>query len=70
MGDKYTIADEFMVKNTKVLVLDKAINFKDFRASKIMVDHNSYSYGLTHNESWITVKTDEKLLGKELTFVS
>ena len=68
MGGTYTIVDEFMVKDTKVLVLDKAIDFKDFIASKIMVANNSYLYGLTHNESWITVKADDKFLGKELTF--
>lgn len=69
MADKYIVVDEFEVKNRKIIVLDKDRSFKDFNTSKINIDGKSYEYGLTHDRRWISVKTDMKLVGKELIFV-
>lgn len=70
MANKYTVVDEFKVKDNKILVLDKDRSFQDFNTSKIVIDGESYSYGLTHNRRWITASLDKELRGKELTFMS
>ena len=58
MDNKYTVIDEFMVKDNKILVLDKDRNIHDFNTSKIIIDGESCPYGLTHNRKWITVRLD------------
>ncbi len=70
MTNRYTVVDEFVVKDSKILVLDSDRAFEDYNTSKIEVDGKPYKYGLTHNARWIIVKTDTELIGKELYFVS
>ena len=65
----YAIVDEFVVKNKRVIVLDKKLSLEDFRSSMVEVDGEKYSYGLTHNDFWITIQCEKTLLGKELFFV-
>lgn len=69
MGSRYTVVDEFHVKDNKILVLNKKRAIQDFNTSKIDVDGQSYTYGLTHNETWVMVQTNKNLIGKELVFV-
>jgi len=69
VNNRYTVVDEFMVKGNKILVLDKKIDFKDFRASSVMVSDDVFPFGWTHNEFWVTIQSDKQFLGKELVFV-
>lgn len=69
MKNKYKIKDEFEVKDSKVLVLDKPRNIDDYDTSNIDVDGKKYHYSLTHNEEWIIVKTKSSFIGKEIVFV-
>lgn len=69
MINKYKIKDEFEVKDSKVLVLDKPRSIDDFDTSYIEVDGKKYHYSLTHNEEWITVNTKSSFIGKEIVFV-
>lgn len=69
MKNKYKIIDEFEVKDSKVLVLDKPRSIDDFHTSIIDVDGKQYHYSLTHNEEWIIVNTKSSLIGKEIVFV-
>lgn len=64
----YIIIDEFTVKERKVLSTNKKINFQHLGAQRVKIDEQCYSYGLTHNDHWITVETDKALLGKKLVF--
>lgn len=70
MSDSYIVVDEFTIKDSKVLALNRKREFKDFNTSNITIDGKSYPYGLTHNEFWITVKTDVALIGKEVVFTA
>lgn len=69
MNGKYTIVDEFPVKDQKVLVLNEDRKSDDYNTSKITIDGELLDYSLTHIMRWIMVKTDRKFVGKELEFV-
>lgn len=69
MNGKYTVVDEFPVKDQKVLVLNEDRKSDDYNTSKITIDGELLDYSLTHVMRWIMVKTDRKFVGKELEFV-
>lgn len=62
------VVDEFDVKGTKVLSLDKKRTFDDFEKNSIIANGKKYSCGITHNEYWITVQTKDVLNGAEIIF--
>lgn len=69
LNGKYTVVDEFPVKDQKVLVLNEDRKSDDYNTSKITIDGELLDYSLTHVMRWIMVKTDRKFVGKELEFV-
>ena len=71
MNNTYKVVDEFVVQGVKVIALDKKIAFDDLKKAGYNVKANgkTYPYGLTHNEFWLIVKTDDTLLGENLIFV-
>ena len=64
MTFKYIITDEFIVKDSKVLVLDRQrCLVKDSAPLIFIMDGKTYTYKLTHNRNWIIVDSDDKFEG-------
>lgn len=68
VGAKYTVVDEFAVKDKMVLVLDRDRSIEDFNTSKIVVVGKSFSYEVTHNRRWVVISDKVDFRGKELVF--
>lgn len=69
MTTDFKVVDEFMVKDTKVLVLDNEIDLRE-ENKYIQVDDQKIPYSLTHNLQWILVNTNAVLRGKEIRFTN
>lgn len=71
MRKVYTIVDDFVIADARVLALSEERQFSDFNTPSAIIDGVAYPYGLTHNDNWITIKNTDNAIdftGKTLTF--
>lgn len=67
----YRVTDEFKVKDSKVLVLDRQrCLVKDSAPLIFIMDGKNYTYKLTHNRNWIIVDSDDKFEGNVIEIVN
>ena len=71
-GNRYTITDDFSVRNGRVIAVNTPIDNNDFKFEFITIEDKKFRYGITHNETWLIIKDAEKIsesfIGKELCF--
>ena len=65
---EYLITDDFQVKNTRVLGLDR--DFNSFKFQKAMIDGKLFDYLINSVKSWILIKSHDSFKGKKVTFVN
>lgn len=70
MKKPYTVIDEFVVKNSKIIVLDRKKDVSDLRTSHILVDGNRIAVDCTHNETWFIVNERMSFKGKSIEFIN
>lgn len=70
MTKQYTIVDEFNVKSSKIIVLNERLDIADLKRSNIVIDNTIIPYGLTHNEKWLIVNSNNQFKGKKITFTN
>jgi len=71
MRKVYTVVDDFVLNNTRILALSDERDPADFDTHRVIIDDAEYSYDLTHNEHWITIRNADEanqFIGKTLTF--
>ena len=66
----YTVTDTFLVRDKKIVVLDRKLAVKDAGCSYISVEGQLFVFGLTHNEYWIIVDPAAPLENKTITFTN
>ncbi|MBQ3007040.1 MAG: hypothetical protein IJD78_05700 [Clostridia bacterium] len=70
MKNTYTVIDEFDIKNSKIIVLDRRKDVSDLCTSHILVDGNRVAVDCTHNETWFIVNERMSFKGKSVEFVN
>ncbi len=65
---EYLITDDFQVKNTRVLGLDR--DFNSFKFKKAMIDGELFDYLINSVKSWILIKSHNSFKGKKVNFVN
>ena len=71
MKKAYTIADDFVIADTRVLALSEKRELSDFNTRNVIIDDIEYPYTLTHNEYWVVIpdiQNVKNFTGKTLTF--
>lgn len=63
---KYKVVDTFVVRDAKILVLDRPWEFGYVDKMEAVVEGKIYPFTLTHHEYWIIVRTTDDLKGKDV----
>ena len=71
-GNRYTITDDFSVRDGRIIAVNTPIDNKDFKFEFITIEDKKFRYGITHNETWLILKDADRIkesfIGKELRF--
>lgn len=70
MKNTYTVIDEFVMKDSKIIVLDRKKDVSDLRTSHILVDGNRIAVDCTYNETWFIVNERMSFKGKSVEFIN
>ena len=65
---EYMITDDFQIKDTRVLGLDR--DFDSLQFNKAMIDGKLFDYLINSVKSWILIKSRDSFKGKKVTFVN